>query len=145
MRREIGLNQQTDSFGQIGRLAVALVLVQIARGDEVAAEKAFKEWGNYCDPQEVQTLEMLLQAYDDEDRETAMLALNSPFIKHMDVEYAILAREVPLPKGLVANEKTGVIENAAASYTSPVNSSSHLSSPTMPLSSMLYLLSSLVC
>lgn len=101
-------------------MAVALVLVQIARGDEVAAEKAFKEWGNYCDPQEVQTLEMLLQAYDDEDRETAILALNSPFIKHMDVEYAILAREVPLPKGLAANKKAGVIENAAASYTSQV-------------------------
>lgn len=61
LRREICLNQQTDSFQAIGRLAVALVLVQLARGDSVAAEKAFKEWGNCCDVQEVQTLEMLLQ------------------------------------------------------------------------------------
>lgn len=45
----------------IGRLAVALVLVQLAREDSVAAEKAFKEWGNCCDQNEVQTLEMLLQ------------------------------------------------------------------------------------
>lgn len=40
---------------------MALVLVQLARGDSVAAEKAFKEWGNCCDQNEVQTLEMLLQ------------------------------------------------------------------------------------
>lgn len=37
----------------IGRLAVALVLVQLARGDTVAAEKAFKEWGNCCEAPEV--------------------------------------------------------------------------------------------
>lgn len=61
MRREICLNQETESFQAIGRLAVALVLVQLAREDSVAAEKAFKEWGNCCDQNEVQTLEVLLQ------------------------------------------------------------------------------------
>ncbi|KAM7344311.1 gamma Soluble NSF attachment protein 1 [Cochliomyia hominivorax] len=119
LRREIGINQQTESYGHIGRLAVVLVMVQLARGDQVAAEKAFKEWGNCCDPQEVQTLEMLLQAYDDEDPETAQMALNSPFIKHMDVEYAKLARQIPLPQGILSSSKTDVIKNAAASYTSP--------------------------
>lgn len=63
LRREICLNQQTESFQAIGRLAVALVLVQLAREDSVAAEKAFKEWGNCCDQNEVQTLEMLLQVW----------------------------------------------------------------------------------
>lgn len=83
LRREICLNQQTESYQAIGkqnimkvrsignffvlcilgRLAVALVLVQLARGDSVAAEKAFKEWGNCCDVNEVQTLEMLLQVW----------------------------------------------------------------------------------
>uniref|UniRef100_T1PC55 Gamma-soluble NSF attachment protein n=1 Tax=Musca domestica TaxID=7370 RepID=T1PC55_MUSDO len=119
LRREIGLNQQTESYGQIGRLAVALVLVQLARGDQVAAEKAFKEWGNCCDPQEVQTLEMLLQAYDDEDPDTAKQALASPFIRHMDVEYSKLALIVPLPQGLPNASKPAVIKNATASYTSP--------------------------
>lgn len=61
LRREICLNQQNEAYQQIGRLAVALVLVQLARGDSVAAEKAFKEWGNCCDANEVQTLELLLQ------------------------------------------------------------------------------------
>lgn len=53
IRREIGFHQSNENTGSIGRLAVALVLVQLARGDTVAAEKAFKEWGNCCDPEEV--------------------------------------------------------------------------------------------
>lgn len=61
LRREICINQQSEAYQAIGRLAVALVLVQLAREDSVAAEKAFKEWGNCCDGNEVQTLEMLLQ------------------------------------------------------------------------------------
>lgn len=118
IRREIGLHQQSDNIPAIGRLAVALVLVQLARGDTVAAEKAFKEWGNCCDPAEVQTLEMLLQAYDEEDAESARAALNSPFIKHMDVEYSRLARDLRLPEG-VAVPRAAVRENAAPSYVSP--------------------------
>jgi tetratricopeptide (TPR) repeat protein len=65
IRREIGLNQQGENIPAIGRLAVALVLVQLAREDYVAAEKAFKEWGNCCEVEEVTTLEMLLRGYDE--------------------------------------------------------------------------------
>ncbi|XP_046414884.1 gamma-soluble NSF attachment protein-like isoform X1 [Neodiprion virginianus] len=119
IRREIGMHQQIDHTPSVGRLAVALVLVQLARGDQVAAEKAFKEWGNYCDVPEVQTLEMLLQAYDNEDADSARSALNSPFIKHMDVEYAKLARGLPLPQVEYAVPPAGVRPNAAASYISP--------------------------
>lgn len=56
IRREIGMHQQIDHMPSIGRLAVVLVLVQLARGDQVAAEKAFKEWGNCCDVPEVNFL-----------------------------------------------------------------------------------------
>lgn len=119
IRLEIGIHQENGNGSAIGRLTVALVLVQLVREDSVAAEKAFKEWGNCCDPQEVQTLEMLLQAYDDEDPDVAQQALASPFIRHMDIEYARLARDIPLPKGVSSAPKVNVIENAAASYKSP--------------------------
>ncbi|KZC12743.1 PREDICTED: gamma-soluble NSF attachment protein-like [Dufourea novaeangliae] len=119
IRREIGMHQQIDHAPSVGRLTVALVLVQLARGDQVAAEKAFKEWGNYCEAPEVHTLEMLLQAYDNEDADAAKAALNSPFIKHMDVEYAKLARGLPLPQQEYAIPPAGVRANAAESYTSP--------------------------
>lgn len=75
--------------------------------------------GNYCEGPEVQTLEMLLQAFDEEDPDMAKKALNNPFIKHMDVEYAILARDLPLPEGLTTAPKAIVRENAAPSYVSP--------------------------
>ncbi|XP_029661979.1 gamma-soluble NSF attachment protein-like [Formica exsecta] len=119
IRREIGMYQEIKLWQSLGRLTVALVLVQLARGDQVAAEKAFKEWGNYCEPPEVQTLEMLLQAYDNEDANAARAALNSPFIKHMDVEYAKLARGLALPQQEYAVPPAGIRANAAESYVSP--------------------------
>lgn len=119
IRKEIGMHQQINHAPSIGRLTVALVLVQLARGDQVAAEKVFKEWGNYCEAPEVNTLEMLLQAYDNEDADAARAALNNPFIKHMDVEYAKLARGLPLPQQEYAVQPAGVTANAAESYTSP--------------------------
>lgn len=62
---------------------------------------------------------MLLQAYDNEDADSARSALNSPFIKHMDVEYAKLARCLPLPQQEYAVPPAGVRANAAPSYISP--------------------------
>lgn len=53
IRREIGMYQDVKLWQSLGRLTVALVLVQLARGDQVAAEKAFKEWGNFCEAPEV--------------------------------------------------------------------------------------------
>lgn len=131
----MGLHQQNESYQATGRLIVALVLVQLARGDVVAAEKAFKEWGgyihcikityfginrafsyeyltgNYCEAPELQTLETLLTAYDEEDPENAKRALNSPFIKHMDVEYAILARDMPLPESSIPRAAASASNN----------------------------------
>lgn len=49
----------------------------------------------------------------------AKRALSSPFIKHMDIEYARLARDLPLPTGITTAPRANVIENAAPSYKSP--------------------------
>ncbi|XP_031622482.1 gamma-soluble NSF attachment protein-like [Contarinia nasturtii] len=125
IRLEIGIHQENGNASAIGRLTVALVLVQLVREDSVAAEKAFKEWGNYCDAQEAVTLESLLQAYDAEDWEAVQKELNSPFIKHMDVDYARLANVVPLPEGIKNVPKVavpankGIREQVHEAYTSP--------------------------
>uniref|UniRef100_A0A2A4JAT7 Gamma-soluble NSF attachment protein n=1 Tax=Heliothis virescens TaxID=7102 RepID=A0A2A4JAT7_HELVI len=118
LRREIGFHQESGNMGAIGRLTVAIVLVQLARGDAVAAEKAYKEWGSNCEVAEMQTLEQILQAYDEEDRESAKRALASPFIRNMDVEYARLAATVPLPEAMEPAPRASVRENAAPSYVS---------------------------
>lgn len=57
---------------------------------------------------------MLLQAYDEEDPEAAKVALNNPFIKHMDVEYAILARDMPLPEQSLTIAKPAQLSSAPA-------------------------------
>lgn len=62
---------------------------------------------------------MLLQGFDEEDSDTVLRALNSPFIKHMDIEYARLSRELPLPQPTTVAPKATVRENAAPSYVSP--------------------------
>jgi len=62
---------------------------------------------------------MLLQAYDNEDASAFRTALNSPFIKHMDVEYAKLARGLPLPQQEYTVPPAGIRANAAESYVSP--------------------------
>ncbi|XP_068212502.1 gamma-soluble NSF attachment protein-like [Palaemon carinicauda] len=116
LRREISYLQAGDNLPLIGRLTVALVLVQLARGDPVAAEKAYREWGSYCEVEEVQTLEMLIQAFDEEDGDMARKALNSSFIKHMDVEYAKLARSLPVPKS--SQEKKPGVTDTYPPYTS---------------------------
>ncbi|XP_033164119.1 gamma-soluble NSF attachment protein isoform X1 [Drosophila mauritiana] len=112
LKKEISLNLQTKSYGQVGRLVVALILVQLTLEDYVDAKKTFKKWGNRCDPQEVNTLQNLLKAFDDEDPELATKMLASPFIRHMDVEYALLSKDVPLPQGNRQMTKNG-IDNAA--------------------------------
>lgn len=66
----------------------------------------------------MQTLEQLLEAYDEGDRDSAKKALASSFIRSMDVEYARLANMIPLPEGLEPVPKASVRENAAPSYVS---------------------------
>ncbi|CAL4138930.1 unnamed protein product, partial [Meganyctiphanes norvegica] len=98
IKKEMGFHQATENTGQLGRLTVALVLVQLARGDHIAAEKAYREWGSYCEVEEMNTLEQIIQAYDEDDGDLAVKALYSPFITHMDVEYAKLARCIRTPQ-----------------------------------------------
>ncbi|XP_026314401.1 gamma-soluble NSF attachment protein-like isoform X2 [Hyposmocoma kahamanoa] len=118
IRREIGFHQEAGNIGQIGRLCVVGVLIQLARGDVVAAEKVYKEWGNSCEAPEMTTIEQALQAFDEEDREAAQRALSSPFIRSMDVDYARLATKIPLPQAIEPAPRAQVRPNAAPSYVS---------------------------
>ncbi|XP_037078260.1 gamma-soluble NSF attachment protein-like, partial [Pollicipes pollicipes] len=98
VRREMGYQQELEDAAQLGRLTVVLVLLHLARDDVVAARKAFDEWGNYCEAEEVGTLSQLLEGYEEEDPELARRALGSSFIKHMDIDYAKLAASLKLPE-----------------------------------------------
>ncbi|XP_064467473.1 gamma-soluble NSF attachment protein-like [Ornithodoros turicata] len=74
------------------RLAVGLILVQLARDDPVAASRVFKNSSAYMESEEQCTLSELLDGYDEGDPDAIVRALNRPFVKHMDTEFAKLAR-----------------------------------------------------
>ncbi|XP_037291489.1 gamma-soluble NSF attachment protein isoform X2 [Rhipicephalus microplus] len=76
----------------VGRLVVALVLVHLARDDFVAASKAVDYDKGFLEAQELDTLSCLLKGYDEGDPDMVTRALNAPFLRHMDTEYAKLAR-----------------------------------------------------
>lgn len=90
-----------------GRLAAGLVIVQLMRGDSVAASKAYEAFGGYCDGSTAPALRSLLVAFDEEDGEAAKEAINSRAIKDLDIHFARLAKQIPLPD-------IGALEAAAA-------------------------------
>lgn len=94
VKKEMEYHLSTGNTRAAGRLVVAEVLIHLMREDFVAADKAFKEGYNYCERDECNTLMDLLEGYDQGDAEQLNRALNSPFIKHMDVEYARIARSL---------------------------------------------------
>ncbi|CAG0916018.1 unnamed protein product [Notodromas monacha] len=114
IRREMGYWRSGGSKDRIGCLVVNLVLVELARMDTVAADKAFKEWGEYCSSEQEQLILRILDAYSAEDEEACRKALTDPYIKHMDVEYAKLSRDMEFPRefsvvdGLASNLATGM-------------------------------------
>lgn len=59
------------------------------------------------------------QAIDNEDAAEARRYLDSPFIRHMDVEYAVLARDLKLPESHMDVPKARIVENAQQPYQSP--------------------------
>lgn len=120
IKREIEMHTTTQNRAAVGRLVVAMVIVHLSRGDYVAADKEFRDGISCVEDDEIYTVETLLEAYDQEDPETAARALNSPFIKHMDVEYAKLARALHVPGSILSEGRTRPEPTASRSLQSPV-------------------------
>jgi len=79
----------------LGRVAVELFLLQLAKDDFVAASKVLNGYGmQYCTQEEINTLDNIVNAHSERDYDQIRLMLNNPFIKHMDIEFAILAKNL---------------------------------------------------
>ena len=64
--------------------------------DHIAATKAYDAYGAYCDGETSPALRRLLAAFDEEDHEAAKEAINSKAIKNLDIDFARLARLIPV-------------------------------------------------
>lgn len=128
VKRELEMQEEGENRGAVGRLIVALVLIHLTRGDLIAAQKAFQGKHSYVEQEEVATIETLLTAFDEEDGELAARALNSPFLKHMDVEYAKLARNLTLPDSTISDSSGMRCKDLVdqSSKSSSTESASHI-------------------
>ena len=124
----IKLMQESGSVNVAGRIVTAMVLVELARDDVVAASKAFSTWGGYCDLDQSGAINTIINGFDVEDGDQVKQGLNSGAVKNLDVEFARMARDIRIPEG-------GGLEAAAAEFgaqraseiSNPSNSSDMIS------------------
>nr|XP_046910798.1 gamma-soluble NSF attachment protein-like [Dermatophagoides farinae] len=79
-----------------GRQTVTTVIIQLARDDSVAAQKAYMANKTYIHQDERYTLDQLFQGFDQFDNTTINQALKSPFLSSMDNEIVKIVRDLLL-------------------------------------------------
>jgi len=103
LRREVEWRREAGT--QAGQAVMGLVLIQLVKGDTVAAEKVFREWGGWLEGNQARAVQNTLQGYDEQDFTQVDTALNSTAVKELDLDFAKLAREVPRPKQRTGGEE----------------------------------------
>lgn len=94
----LGMYSEAGAGGTThGRLVLALILVQLQRGDCVAAGKVVTQWGGWCDGQQAAAAQDLVQGFGEQDRALAAQGLASPSVRTLDNDYVKMARDLALP------------------------------------------------
>lgn len=91
------LNLFTEGGANCGRVVLGLVLVQIARGDVIAAGKVWSQWGGFCDGSQSGAANDIITGFSEQDGDLAKRGLSSPTVMHLDNEFAKLARDTVVP------------------------------------------------
>ncbi|XP_062847262.1 N-ethylmaleimide-sensitive factor attachment protein, gamma a [Trichomycterus rosablanca] len=102
IQKEKNMYRDIENYPTCFKKTIAQVLVQLHRGDYVAADKCVRE--SYSIPgfsgsEDCVALEQLLQGYDQQDEEQVARVCNSPLFKYMDNDYAKLAISLNVPGG----------------------------------------------
>lgn len=93
----LGLYNEAGAGSKAGRTVLKLVLVQLGRGDSVAAHKAYATYGGYCDSFQAQVVIQLTQGFTELDHDKAKAGLSSPHLLDLDNDYVRLARSLQPP------------------------------------------------
>jgi tetratricopeptide (TPR) repeat protein len=80
-----------------GRVVLAFIIVQIKRGDSVAASKVYNSWGGFMDSQQAAAAKDITEGFSDLDHDVAKAGLGSPVVRSLDNDYVKLARDIQLP------------------------------------------------
>eukprot|EP00088_Acartia_fossae_P054615 TRINITY_DN6294_c0_g2_i1.p1 TRINITY_DN6294_c0_g2~~TRINITY_DN6294_c0_g2_i1.p1 ORF type:complete len:311 (-),score=78.13 TRINITY_DN6294_c0_g2_i1:412-1311(-) len=100
LHHALGLYSEAGAGTRAGRTVIKLVIVQLGRGDSVAASKAYKTYGGYCGSFEASMLSQLTQGFTELDHEQAKAALGSSILKDLDNDYVRLVRDLKPPPEL---------------------------------------------
>lgn len=87
--------------GRVGQLTTALVLVQLARGDSVAAMKSFQNSFKCRDfeiSEDARACNALIDAFESGDDKVFQQVLQRPLLKSMDNEYLRLMKKLKAPE-----------------------------------------------
>ena len=77
-----------------GKYVIFTLLIQLKLGDVVTVNKTFQEGKQFLDGEQMFIMSKIVDAFDCQDSKALVSALDNPFIKNLDTEYAKIARSV---------------------------------------------------
>lgn len=100
VQREINYYGQVENPGPLNKLVMGLVLIQLTRGDYVAADQAYRgslHFPGFAASDEAGPIERLLDAYDQGDQQATDQITKSPLFRFMENDFTKLARDLQVP------------------------------------------------
>lgn len=94
LKKTIMLNNDTGNAAACGLLVVYVILLQLAMDDIVSANCTYQEIGGLMHPEEMSTMQKLIQGYDAHDSRAIVAAFDNPFLRNLDNEYSKLSRSL---------------------------------------------------
>lgn len=104
LHQTLGLYSEGGAGAAAGRVVLSFILVQLVRGDSVAASKVVNSWGAFLDSQQAAAAHQLTQGFSELDRDLAKSGLESACVRNLDNDYVKLARDLQLPAALQEEE-----------------------------------------
>ena len=77
-----------------GKYVIFTLLIQLKLGDVVTVNRTYQEGKQYLDGEQMLIMSKVVDAFDSQDSKALVNALDCPFIKNLDTEYAKIARAV---------------------------------------------------
>ncbi|XP_023338519.1 gamma-soluble NSF attachment protein isoform X2 [Eurytemora carolleeae] len=105
LRAEV--NYRKEGGSSPAQAVMGLLLIELMKGDRVAAEKVWRELGAWCDGEHTRAVQNIIEGYDNQDAEMVSAGLDSPAIKNLDLDFSRLARELPRPSGSGGTNQDG--------------------------------------
>jgi len=103
LRREVEWRREAGT--QAAQAVMGLILIELMRGDRVASEKVFREWGGWLEGNQARAVTNMLQGFDEQDFAQVDEALTCTAVKELDLDFAKLARDIPRPKQRTGGEE----------------------------------------